>query len=864
MNNLRDITPTLSGVELLDEKELDVTWNYFNLLANSRETLLFTLTKLSLMPMIDYLAPISKNSNTKVYEELELTSVQALKIQNLNIDLLNIQRVIQLYCSQMYSLSSFSSKLISDLIDAIPEETNVQDIEKFMNTLEAFKMSEIQKGGNNIHLFQNLFKLLFLFLLVIPGSQSNQLTNTLELVTSKNNIYNPYNVAIISEKKENEFLEALEEIDYKQKSIDITRSITVYDKNVKDKYDSLIGTLMTYITQIEPSGKQSVLNMIDTINSDLRGFSGDVEKNCLQLMKQSYDKDIFATWKTLDDIETTRAKIEEAEKMIEEQNSQSISKIGSTTVAAAVSVATGDVFSAAAYLGQAGESLWDLLSSTKKKQTELQSITKNNLQQSQSLSAEDKRIYENKLYTYSKYYCSFGYNLQLNFDEDKNTINVFGDKIDYIWIVNLINVLEENLKVEITTLSVDASKDKSKIIELDLLISTLQRLDILKTITNKLSDIINFSFKSHIMKAQINPSKNTVNEVKIYFDEQLNDLNLLLMKLNEFFPKHREKIEEERQIIEADIELKTLEQNVVDIKSNADNIIQQRAAERYAADMASNWIATESIAKSWVSIGENSIKLAGSTLGGITRELTSAIGEIPKGVISSSLGLLNDVLFDLVTNVSGWLVISVPAFMALLYFGQILNFVKTFTWGGRKMIAIVFGGIVSIYTVIKTPFGYRFRRERVLIQMPEAIEQQQQQQQQQMNYVEPVEIQRTMYQLQAPIFNPQENRQITPFRPSIQEREQDALFGLLNLREERPRRANVDADDMSDMFGSMSLKGGNRITKRRHKRSKRGLKQRIKRRTKRRIVKKRNNKSKKGIKRRKITKRNNRKNKNKK
>ena len=829
MNNLRDLTRTLSGVELLDEKELDVTWNYFNLLANSRETLLFTLTKLSLIPMIDYLAPISKNSNTKVYEELELTSVQALKIQSLNIDLLNIQRVIQLYCSQMYSLSSFSSKLISDLIDAIPEETNAQYIENFMNTLEAFKMSEIQKGGNNIHLFQNLFKLLFLFLLVIPGSQSNQLNNTLELVTSKNNIYNPYNMAIISEKKENEFLEALEEMDYKQKSIDITRSITVYDKNVKDKYDSLIGTLMTYITQIEPSGKQIVLNMIDTINSDLRGFSGDVEKNCLQLMKQSYDKGIFATWKTLDDIETTRAKIEEAEKMIEEQNSQSISKIGSTTVAAAVSVATGDVFSAAAYLGQAGESLWDLLSSTKKKQAEMQSITKNDLQQSQSLSAEDKRIYDNKLYTYSKLYCSFGYNLQLSFDEDKNTINVFGDKIDYNWIVNLINVLEENLKVEITTLTVDASKDKSKIIELNLLISTLQRLDILKAITNKLSDIINFSFKSHIMKAQIHPSKNTVNEVKNYFDDQLNDLNILLMKLNEFFPKQRENIEEERQIIEAEIELKTLKQNVIDIKSNADSIIQQRAAERYAADMASNWISTESYVKSWVSISENSIKLAGSTLGttlgGITRELTSAIGEIPKGFISSSLGLLNDVLFDLVTNVSGWLVISVPAFMALLYFGQILNFVKTFTGGGRKIIVIVLGGIVSIYTVLKTPFGYRFRRERVLIQTPQAIEEQQQ-----INYVEPVEIQRTMYQLQAPIFKPKETR---------------------------PKRAPVDTDDMTAFFGSMSLNGGNRITKRNHKRIKRGLKQRIKRRTKRRLVKKHNNKSKKGIKRRKITKRKN-------
>ncbi len=737
MNILKIIQSKISGFGFLDEKQFDITFNYINNLVNSNELLLFCLTKLSLIPMVDYFSPVSKDSSRKVYEEFGLNEEQANRVQSLNIDLLNIQKVVQLLCSQTFAKSSIVIKMFNMVTELINSENDEALVGEFMNTIEALKSSENQAGGGlntNDPAFKNILKLLILFLLFIPSIQSSeQLTNNLELVIKKNDAYNPYNTIVISEKTEEEFLYQLTEREFKQKSIDLSRTVAVYDSSIKQSYDNFFGTVVNYLTQVDLSGKQTILNIVDEINTELRTFSVDVEKNCVQLMKNSYDKRIFATWDSLDNIETTKKKIEEAEKLVEKQNAQSFSKIGTSTVAAAVSATMGDGISAAVFLAEAGESLWELLSSTKKKQESIEMVT-TELQPKDQLSVEAKREHENKLYTFSKFYCSLAYNLQLGFDEQTNTLNVFGDKIEYSWILNLITVLEENLKVQITTLSVDVQTDKSKLTELNILVSTLQRLDILKSITMKLSDIINFSFKSHIMKLQLQPSKNTINEVKVYFDDQMNELNLLLMKLNEIFPKQREKIQQEMEIVEADIELKTLEQNLLDIKSNADDIIRQRSAERYAVDMASSWMAIETYTKSWVTIGENLIKLTGeslgTTLGGLTREILNVASKVPKEMVSSGLSFLNNVLYQLISNPSGFLILSAPLFIGLLYLGQLLNFIKIFTWGGQKFMLIIWGGFVMTYKFVATPFGYMLELVKTCVITPNRANQGVQQQQQ--------------------------------------------------------------------------------------------------------------------------------------
>lgn len=718
MNNLRNITNNISGLQLLDEKELDITWDYFNLLTSSNEMLLFTLTKLCMIPMTDYMAPVSESDPRKVFELFDLTEEQALRVQSVNVELLNIQKALQIYCSQSFALSMLSSKFLSDLIDNIPEETNVQDIDSLMRTVQAFIDLKEQKGGAIDDTFKkgffiNLFKTLILFLLAAPAVQSSsQLTTGLELVTDVGNAYNPYNTLVISASAE-QILEQLEGREFKKKEIDVSRSIAAYDRTFKNKYDGAIGTLISYFNQIDTSGKQQLLDIVDNVNNDLRNISVGTEKVCLELMKISYDKGIFRTWNTLDTIDQTNQKIKEAKRLAEEERSQSISNVGTSALSAAKSIAKGDVMSTVDYISSMGTSIWGLLSSTEKTQEKIESMAKE-LQPTSMLTLQQKKEYENKSYIASKLYCTFGYNLQLSFDEITNVLDVVGDKAEHSWIINLINVLEENLKVQITALTVDAQTDESKKTELNILVSTLQRLDILKAITNQLSDIINFSFKTHILKVQIQPSKNSINDIKTYFDNQLIELNSLLVKLNELFPKQIQQLEEEKEIVEANIELETLKQNVLDIKSNADAIVKQRAAERYAVEAASGWNATQTIVSSWFKIGESAIELAGTEagniLGGVTKGIVGAVGQIPREFIRSNLDLVNGILWDLISRPgAGWIAISFPLFALLIYFGQILNFVRVFYYGGERCIYIISGTFVFIYRIVATPVGFLLR-----------------------------------------------------------------------------------------------------------------------------------------------------------
>jgi hypothetical protein len=553
-----------------------------------------------------------------------------------------------------------------------------------------------------------------LLLIFTPSAQtSNEIQQNLELITKKDNSYNPYNIAVLSGTKEDDFLKTIKTLDSKRSSVDITKAIAVYDKEIKNKYDNLFGSLINLL-QPTIDAKQTILNIINDFNIQSRNSSTNIQKNCIELMKNSYDHGVFATWKSLDDIEITKQKIDSAKKLVEKQNEESRETIEGSAIAAVVSFTTGDIFSAATYIGLAGKTMFESLSSTKQIQYEEKQIIKAETENIRGLNIQKKRDLENNLYIHSKFYCSYGYNLQLSFDENTNILNIYGDKIDYNWMINLIDILQENLKLAIST----KEKDDNSKVEYLLLKSTLQRLEILKEITNELSHIINFSFETHIMNIQIQPSKNTVNEIQNYFNDQMNRLQELNRQLNEMYPKDKELLLKEKKIFEERIEVEIIKQQILDFQSNATNIIKQKSAERYASDLASSWIAAETYIKSWVNISENSLKLTGSSLGILTKEISDVIGQIPKALIDSNLELFNSILFKLLTNPSGWIFLSLPLFIFLFYFGYVAGIISTFTWSGRKFITIVYGGFVFVYELIKTPFGYLFKQEKVFISQP--------------------------------------------------------------------------------------------------------------------------------------------------
>lgn len=761
-----------------------------------------------MIPMIDYLSPLPEDTSRMVYQELGLRSEQADKLQNINNSLLNIQRFIQLYCSQMHLFTSISSKTIKDLIDSI-EESNSDDINYLMNIIKGITEEKMKQtggvGGNNIKFFMMLFKILFLILLMSPGTTAtgDNTFNNLELISTQDNAYNPYNMAIISENNNKVFTNNLITAVNQQNQIDISKTIRVYDENFKQKYDGLFGSLLAHINAVEPTAQQGIINIVNDINGNLMRFSENVTNNCKDLMKVSYDKGIFSTWKTFDDIETTKRKIDIVEKMIQDKNSESISKAGATTVAAMASATTGDFASTAWYLGQAGESLWNLISSSKKKQEELELVMQE--QPSQLLTTEEKKRLENNLYKYSKLYCTFGYNLQLAFDG--NSINVVGGKLDYNWIVNLINVLEENLKTEITNLSSESNNDVSKLIELKLLVSTSQKLDILKAITNKLSDVVNFSVYSHIMNLQIQPSLNTIDQIKSFFDGQLVELNDLLNKLNTFFPKQKEELGREKELIEAEMEIKKMEQTILDIKQNTTNIIEQRQAERYSNELNNAWTVTETYFKGWLNISNNAIKLTGesvkTTLGGLTREISDVVTVIPKEIINSNLQFLNSILLQLFMNPSGWLIMSVPLFMFSIYFGNLTGLIRTFTWGGRKILTITFGGFVFVYALTQRTAGYIFKLVKVFVQGKVPIEQQ--------NQLYP-QVPPDSSQLQNETFYQEDVNlpQVLPPPPKsykrriISQNEQIALEALIDLSESTKNK-NVEVDLLTNLLSNFTI-----------------------------------------------------------
>lgn len=722
MSNLRDITSELSGLQILDDAELDVTWNYINNLVNSREMLLFALTKVSSIPMIDYFSETEPGSNKKVFEEFGLTLENAKKVQSLNIDLLNIQRALQLYCTETYTILSICGNLIDDEIDNIVKEKSEQDIDSFMRTVEAFtQMGDgIQTGGAPIDTYKTMLKILILLLLFFPIQSteiSTEVSNELQIVGDKSNPYNPYHTMVL-QAKEDDYVMKLENMDYQQKSVDISRTIVAYDNEIKLKYDNMIGKLMKLITDTDPSGKEMVGTMVNSVNKQLRFFSKDVERNCVELMKSAYDKGIFASWKNLDDLETTKEKFKKTQELVEKQNSQKLLEAGVSVAAGAAHVLSGDIFSAGTYLAFAGESVLGLLSSTKSK---IEAIEKaESVEPYEKISAQEKKVYQDNSYKYSKLFCHYGYNLQLGFDETAGTLNVYGGKVNYESLVNLIHTLDENLKTRIITLTADVENDETKKMELQMTISTSQRLVILGEITKKLAEIVDYSFKTHIVKLQrFQVSKDTIGEVKEYFDEQLNDLEILLMKIKELFPRRRETIEEKRKYTENEMELKRLEHEVKDLELMATAELRAHESASYARDTESRVNATASYFKSWTSIVETYIESGGSlvetTVSGITKETVRSMLQVPKEIIFNSVDVTDEIFWKTIKTPLGFMAMSIPLYLFAIKAAAALKTIKTFVWGGATFLYIQIGNIVSIFKLFKTPFGYVLRYVKVFV-----------------------------------------------------------------------------------------------------------------------------------------------------
>jgi hypothetical protein len=727
-NNFKQFVNSLKGNSTSTHLDLDATWNIPNLLLNSNELLLIILTKTTMIPFIqDY---------TTISNDLGLTQAQSSSIQETNALLLVLHKMIQKYCIQQFAIGSMMKSEMDNIILSAPEIEDIQSIDDMINYMENFKKTQqTQTGGMNITgKFLTLIGKLILFtFLITPISLSEVISsektsdNQIQLVLNGKNLIQPYNPQIVDISLE-DFSQSLQEKTFikSRRSSSVNNMIVKYDDDIEKHKTRLLNQFLSVFSAPQ-SGIDVLKDIIDKFNSGLSDFSQGAEGICLELMDKANDKGVFGHFMDFDTMDKTNQKIEDIEIAVNKYNSEITQQTITSSVATfATSVGTfaltGDyteaMNQAAPYILSLGSSLIDSLTNTQnieKEQKEF--LSEKQISLSPELTPTQKIELENKIYHFSKVYCSYGYNLQLQLNG--TDIDVIGDKIEYNWILNVIALLENNIDLKITKSSLNKVLNK---FELNALVSLKQRVQILKAITNKLYHIVNFSMQSQISKLNIQPTADSLEKIDVYFNNQLQDLLNMLESVKKQFPKREEDLKQESLLVEAEkklnetadaLKLQETEANIA--SQQRQNAIVQLVSEMKAQNVSASWIASETIYKSYINLAVNATGFMGESLGNIVEAVGEAGLNVPLGAVKSILDFINKILWLLVTHPAGWVLLGSGLMVFTFWFGGIIGVIRIFKKSGELFVTITYGSIMFVYKLIKTPFGWIYRKQDVIV-----------------------------------------------------------------------------------------------------------------------------------------------------
>ena len=716
--NVSDIDKVLE--ELKENKtaihieNIDITWDIINQSVITNEMLIILLAKTSCLPLVpDFTAP-------NVVEKLGLNNEQSLLIQNFNGQLIQIHGMLQRFIITQYISSSILKQLIDNEIDSLPH-TDMSFLEEFIQNYNDNKEGIIQKGGQI-----EMLSRLFLYLLFC--SCLSLASNNLAIIDPNSKTYSTGVVVYSPE----EFTEELI-IQPRTSSgpIGIEGIIAEYDTKVNREMQTFYGKLTNFLQLVKKKNGEEVLQeYIRDFNQRSENFTTQIEKSCLELMVKSKDYNVFSQWTDIDTIEETEEKIIELSKTVEKQVSdisQDVSRdltgIAATTVTAPFENPVTTAISMTSYISSLGVNLYNYLSVTnslvkeKKKIIEQQQSVIQQAKTSMSVSKEDKIAFEYKIYEFSRIYCQLGYYLKISAKDNK--INVYGDKVPYPAMVNLIISLNDNLQLQITKLTTSSESNQLETrLTISALLSLQQRLGVLKKITEMLGLFINRSAKIRIMKTNEFPDPTSIDNIKSFFNEQLSELENLLVKLNVIFPEKEQQQEEqitllqqEKKFKEKSIDIKVLEQDLEDIKQNETAIITQRKTDRFIRQGEVVFTATGAIVQSWSYMGLNITEGLSDSISKYASALTELSGSGPLAILDGILKILRKGLYRILTEPSIYILIVCGLLAFEFIIGGIKGRIKMFINTAKQiMVTIVVGPLILVYKVIKTPFGYVFKQ----------------------------------------------------------------------------------------------------------------------------------------------------------
>lgn len=661
--------------------DVDMTWNLPNELIISNQMLILMMSKICSIPILP---------NTDViYNSLNVTPDSA--IQDLNAQFNTLQLLSQKYCVQQFTLGTITHQLFDDMIDNSIEISN-GEINNFMNIIGTPKF-ETQTGGSNSVL--TIVNFLFILLLLVS-------TNTADIVVfdketaDKTQITQYLNLNII----EKDFA--------KSKPVNMELALKAYDDSKKAQRESLLGLITSLVKKI-PTFSEKIQEYISKFNKRSINISDSFEKACTTLMIKSYENHVFKNWNDVDDIYETKRKLKELNEIVHVANEEMMEgvagKMTNILTTATTSLMSGDFVAPASLLVDYGIDLWDKLKIIKATDKQIEDVLKEEKNGSTALTGQEKMRVHEGLFEEAKFYCSFSFNLQVHYEND--VLNVEGDKVDYMWMVNLIKSLQENIDMQTARITSDVTMDeKTKEVSLNLLESLEQRFDVLKTIIQTLSGVVNYGTYASLTKKIRHPTDETLDSVISYFDEQLSYLNNLLDNLQKQFPKQEEIIQQNFELTEEKNRLRQLENEVTRFADMANNLQKEFESERIMMNMDATLKYFKTSARSYIDFGVKTVGLASEGVEKMSSSILKLLMSPPLGMAKS----LGDVLLDLLMHLlltPGGLVLAGTGMLVLFVFfkGPLFSFIH----GGKRFIYFVINGVIFVYQAIKTTFGYVLR-----------------------------------------------------------------------------------------------------------------------------------------------------------
>ena len=689
LNNLKK---TGNAIQL---DNIDPLWDIPNQFVNSIQMLLIILTKTSSIPFIpDF-------TEEPIYTDLGINLEQAKLIQESNNTLLQLHTSTIKYCVQQYTIASYIKNMIDTLVLQIPE-TDMSGLIDFITNYKANK--NIQKGGQLLtnKLIQMLFIIICLIQIVLPSKAED--TKSLQITSSGN--LEQFQNGMISF-SENKFATALfQKPDQTSGPVNMNNLVVQYDKKTIDETSGLIGSVLSFFKP--PEDGQAVLQKtVYEFNDESRKISSDVEEQCFDIMIIAYKHKVFEKLENMDTIQQTSDKLQEIDRAIEE-NTNERRNAASNAVAAIASAATvpltGDYSTPVSFIVEALSGAWDAVQSGKtvtEKTKEVLNPPPSQLTENQKIKLRDT------MFAYSKLYCSSGYNLQLELDG--TTINVIGDKIEYQQMINMINTLEANIAAQNTTLNLRGD-DTQRQISITILDSLHQRLGVLKGITASLEQIVDFSFKLKMTRLATYSSPNTMGEFQTFLTNQLTDLKKMLAKLKTQFPKREADLKLQKTQAEEEANLNRFAAETEAFQTAAAAAARQENADASARELGNWGIAVATIVQSWVDLGLNTSEFGRQNLGKTVKSIADLAGEPVKVLFNSLLEFVTNILKQLILSPAGLVAILGGLLYIQFAFGGVIGTIKIFKKGGELFLAIIWGGIVFVYKLIKTPFGYIYKQ----------------------------------------------------------------------------------------------------------------------------------------------------------